>query len=122
MNLRKQELNALLGEIEMSFPTNIRWYSVDGIRAFELRGQSGGVVSSVVAYLVTKVGEINYRFGMRFVGKELEAPFDFRIEIREFVKEQVDEFLRRLGNPSDEDRFDPDGGDMGVPTLRVKRS
>ena len=121
MNLRLKELNALLGEIEFSFPDLIRWYSIDGNRVFEIRGQSGGVTSSVIAYLVAKLSGIHYRLGMRFVSAELEAPFDNRMIIREFVMSQVDEFSRHLENPTNEDKFDPDGGDMGTPALRIKR-
>lgn len=34
-------------------PNDVMWYSVDGKSLFEVRGPSGGVASSKVAYLIT---------------------------------------------------------------------
>lgn len=39
---------------EKSLPVDIRFYDVDDKKLFELRGQSGGVISQMVCYLITK--------------------------------------------------------------------
>lgn len=36
-------------------PKDVSWYSIDGRKAFEMRGASGGVVTALACYLVTGV-------------------------------------------------------------------
>lgn len=38
---------------QLTLPNDVIWYSVDSTKLFELRGPSGGVASTRVAYLVT---------------------------------------------------------------------
>lgn len=38
---------------QLTLPNDVIWYSVDGKKLFELRGPSGGVASTKVAYLIT---------------------------------------------------------------------
>jgi len=35
-------------------PEHVGWYTTDGMKMFAIRGASGGVVSSMICYLVTK--------------------------------------------------------------------
>jgi hypothetical protein len=35
-------------------PSEVSWYELDGRKLFDMRGQSGGIVSSIICYLVTK--------------------------------------------------------------------
>lgn len=40
-------------ELENKFPRNVKWYETDGIKVFDMRGASGGIVSSLACYLIT---------------------------------------------------------------------
>lgn len=37
-----------------NFPSRVFWYEIEGRILFEMRGASGGVVSTYVCYLITK--------------------------------------------------------------------
>ena len=55
--LHMREKDAALFVIQASsytLPPNVFWYEIDGRHLFEIRGPSGGIVSSYVCYLITK--------------------------------------------------------------------
>lgn len=45
---------ALLVISYTKLPAHVFWYECDGKRLFEVRGPSGGIISSHICYLVTK--------------------------------------------------------------------
>jgi len=38
---------------EAKLPPHVKWYECDGTKLFEMRGQSGGIVSGFICYLIT---------------------------------------------------------------------
>lgn len=51
LSLNEKEFEMLSRPI--SLPNDVTWYTIDGKKLFELRGPSGGVASTKVAYLIT---------------------------------------------------------------------
>lgn len=47
-------LNILINELKKELPVGVVFYETDDKYIFELRGASGGIVTAVVCYLVTK--------------------------------------------------------------------
>jgi len=47
----KNLLHYALGSVKL--PPNVSFYEVDGTRLFEIRGASGGIVTTMICYLVT---------------------------------------------------------------------
>lgn len=52
---REKELALfVMNSFNRNLPPRVSWYECDGIKLFEMRGPSGGVVTSYICYLVTK--------------------------------------------------------------------
>lgn len=47
----KEEVIIVMNQLKL--PPHVKFYDCDGQRLFEIRGQSGGVVSGFVCYLIT---------------------------------------------------------------------
>lgn len=43
----------MMWHLSNSLPPNVKWYETDGKKLFAVRGPSGGVVSSLICYLIT---------------------------------------------------------------------
>ena len=47
----KEQINAIIRKNEL--PAHVKWYEINGIRLFEVRGASGGITTSCICYLIT---------------------------------------------------------------------
>jgi hypothetical protein len=47
-------LNLIINELKKELPNGVMFYELDDKHIFDLRGQSGGIITAVVCYLVTK--------------------------------------------------------------------
>lgn len=118
MHARWKELNTLMGFIELGLPEGISFYSADDARVFQLRGQSGGVATSGMVYLVTPN---NFVYSMLIPMPWIQDPHGNRVLIHNFVNEGVRNFQMNLAAEAARP-FSPDGGDLGGADLRPERS
>lgn len=120
MNVEKSHLDSVLQAIANDIlPSNMSLYRVDGKALFELRGESGGISSSLVYYIVQdkpmvldKDGNNNYA---RYCGKiPINVILSFNY-LNEHIHTSLFKFQTHLTeNFHKVKTFNPDGGDLGL--------
>jgi hypothetical protein len=108
---RFKELEFIIDSIEYEIKGRSEFYSVDGRKLFQLRGQSGGVLGSAICYLIKTVGEKNYSYGIEFPALWMADPHRNRFNIHAHVLSCLEKFERKIEENTAYQFFD--GGDLG---------